>query len=210
MAQRPIPKSDYSEGRASEAVPLPDLDLVTQVKAGHSEAFGELVLRYQDRVFNTCWRICGNLDDARDLAQEAFLKVFENLASFRQESGFYTWLFRVAVNLALSQRRKDKRRREVSLDDPTTFSGTQAEALARRSGRGASSTDSNAETVALVVRGLNMLEDDYRAVIVLRDLEGFDYDEIGRILEIPPGTVRSRLHRARMELRRLIQSGATR
>jgi RNA polymerase sigma-70 factor (ECF subfamily) len=186
--------------------PLPDLELVQKVKIGDSEAFAELVARYQDRVFNTCWRICGNLEDARDLTQEAFLKVFDSLGSFRQESGFYTWLYRIAVNLALSLRRKSHRRRERPLEDVLEQEGTQAESLNRRLGRSASATEPDADQKALVARGLNLLEDDFRAVIVLRDLEGLDYHEIAGILEIPAGTVRSRLHRARTALREFLQA----
>jgi len=178
------------------------------VKAGQTEAFGELVAKYQDRIFNTCWRICGHLEDARDLTQEAFLKVFENLSSFRQEAGFYTWLFRIAVNQALSYRRKTKRRREVGLEEDGQVVGTQAEHLARSTGRGGGVNPANAlgdaELSAQVIRALQALDDPHRAVVVLRDIEGFDYHEIGMILEIPPGTVRSRLHRGREELRKLI------
>jgi RNA polymerase sigma-70 factor (ECF subfamily) len=162
------------------------------------------VRKYQDRVFNACWRICGHLEDARDLTQEAFLKAYEGLSGFRQQSGFYTWVFRVAVNLALSHRRKVARRREVSFDQSGGSDGSQADGLARHMASGrmddpARAAD-EAELQGRVVRALQGLDDDHRAVIVLRDIEGFDYREIGEILEIPPGTVRSRLHRARLAL----------
>jgi RNA polymerase sigma-70 factor (ECF subfamily) len=208
VAQRPIlQKAERGKGGVRQSV-LPDLELVEKVKAGNAEAFGELVVKYQDRVFNTCWRICGNLEDARDLTQEAFLKVFRGLSAFRQESGFYTWLFRVAVNLALSQRRRVKTRREVPLPDAAGEHSSQAQHLSRKmspsSGHDPSQSAVHAELMSQVVRAVQLLEESDRAVIVLRDIEGFDYHEIGQVLEIPPGTVRSRLHRARTELRRLM------
>jgi len=189
-------------------ITLQDLELIERVRAGQTEAFCEIVAKYQDRIFNTCWRICGHLEDARDLTQEAFLRVFKGLSTFREESGFYTWIFRIAVNLALSHRRKMKKRREVSLDGQAAPTGTQAESLARRMGRrsepSATGRMEQAETLARVSHALHELDDDHRAVVVLRDIEGFDYHEIGAILDVPPGTVKSRLHRARSELRRLL------
>ena len=189
-------------------VPLEDAELIEQVKAGQTESYGRLVEKYQDRVFNTCWRICGHLEDARDVTQEAFLKAFEGISTFRHQSGFYTWVFRVAVNLALSHRRKAKVRRAVSLDEPLSLAGSQAEDLARRV-KDESASDP-AETAGLtelhgrVARALQDLDDDQRAVVVLRDIEGLDYQQISEVLQIPPGTVRSRLHRARMAVREAI------
>jgi len=188
--------------------------LVERVKQGQTEAYGELVRRYQDRVFNACWRICGHLEDARDLTQEAFLKAFEGLGNFRQQSGFYTWIFRVAVNLSLSHRRNDHRRRRVSLDAGAAATGTQADELARRV-RDESDDDPTrgpveAELHAAVAGALQRLDDDHRAVIVLRDIEGFDYQEIARILQIPLGTVKSRLFRARIALQQAIDPAITR
>lgn len=187
-----------------------DAALVECVKAGEVEAFGTLVRKYQDRVFNTCWRLCGHLEDARDLTQEAFLKAFEGIQSFRQQSGFYTWLFRVAVNVALSHRRRMTRHRVASLDSDFFERGRQAETLARRMG-GVEGDEperqaSDAEWQGRVVQALRRLDEENRAVVVLRDLEGFDYREIGLILDIPPGTVKSRLHRARMTLREAVST----
>ena len=84
---------------------MEDLELINKIRTGQTEAYGDLVRKYEDRVFNTCWRICGHLEDARDVTQEAFLKAYEGLSGFRRDSGFYTWIFRIAVNLALTKRR---------------------------------------------------------------------------------------------------------
>ncbi len=205
MVERPNAGNEAAAGQAVRPIPLEDLELVERVKSGDAAAYADLVRKYQDRVFNTCWRICGNLESARDLTQDAFLRGFENISSFRQQSGFYTWIFRVAVNLALSQRRRDSRRRTVSLDQAADASGTQAAELAQRveerGGNDPSAPAKAAELRARVVRALGGLDQDQRAVVVLRDLEGMNYNEIGQILDIPPGTVRSRLHRARAALR---------
>ena len=99
-------------------VKFEDAVLVRQVQAGEVVAFADLVRKYQDRVYNTCLRICGNREDASDLAQEAFLKAFESIGSFRGKSAFYTWLFRIAVNMSISHRRKRRVRDTLSLDDP--------------------------------------------------------------------------------------------
>jgi RNA polymerase sigma-70 factor (ECF subfamily) len=208
LARRQNPRKRDDPQGGLRPVSLEEAELVEKVKAGHTEAYGELVRRYEDRVFNTCWRICGHLEDARDLTQDAFVKGFENISTFRHESGFYTWIFRVAVNLALSHRRKGIRRRAVLLEQAGGAEGTQAESLAGRVGRDAGDdparTASDGELQGLVARALQGLDDDQRAVVVLRDIEGLDYHEIGVILEIPPGTVRSRLHRARMALREAV------
>lgn len=191
---------------------MEDRQLVERVQQGQTEAYGELVRRYQDRVFNACWRICGHLEDARDLTQEAFLKAYEGLGNFRQQSGFYTWIFRVAVNLSLSHRRNVHRRRTVSLD--AASAGTQAEELVNWV-RGESDDDptrgpGEAELHAAVAGALQKLDDDHRAVIVLRDIEGFDYQEIAKILQIPHGTVKSRLFRARIALQQAIAPAISR
>jgi RNA polymerase sigma-70 factor (ECF subfamily) len=148
------------------------------------------------------------VEDARDLTQEAFLKAFQRIGEFRQLSGFYTWVFRIGVNLALSYRRKEGRRKTISLDADSGASGTQADALSRRlESMGDGPLDESlmqAELQAHTARALHDLDDDHRAVIVLRDVEGLDYADIATILEVPPGTVKSRLHRARMAVRQAI------
>ena len=122
MSERPNEQGlpQYADGalvdRPVRSVRFEDALLVERVRSGDVEAFGLLVSRYQDRVYNTCWRVCGHVEDARDLTQEAFLRAYQSIASFQGHSGFYTWIFRIAVNLALSHRRKARYRRAQSLD----------------------------------------------------------------------------------------------
>ena len=205
MTERLTTRDSRSSNETELGVSTQEKEILARVSAGQTEAFAEIVRLYQDRIFNTCWRISGNLEDARDLTQEAFLKAFERLATFKAESAFYTWMFRIAVNLSISHKRSGARRPTVSLDGLTE--GTQADTLAQRAGASepdASGPASTVETQRLVVAALQALDDDYRAVVVLRDMEGLGYHEIGEILEIPYGTVKSRLHRARQAIREAI------
>lgn len=206
--KRPKERKDQKVDGATGSYSLEDMEWVNQAKNGDSKAYGNLVRKYQDRVFNTCWRICGHLDDARDLTQDAFIKAFERLTSFEHRSSFYTWLFRIAVNLAISHRRSSDRRRVVSMDAPTLADGSQAESLTRRT-RERSEGDpairtSNAELLSHVARALSALDDEQRAVVVLRDIEGLDYAAIAQILDVAEGTVKSRLHRGRLAIQRAL------
>ncbi len=183
-----------------------DLSTVQRVQGGDMAAFAELVSKYQDRVFNTCWRICGHLEDARDLTQEAFLKALKSMGSFRAQSGFYTWLFRIAVNLAVSHRRREDYRSAQSLDsggDGMASGGvTTPGGLRLVVPEEADASMERREIHSRVVNAIQALDADQRAVVVLRDIEGMDYRQIGELLEIAPGTVKSRLHRARSALRK--------
>ena len=181
-----------------------DALLVRQVQAGEAHAFTQLVAKYQDRVFNTCWRICGHAEDARDLTQDTFLKAFESIDTFRGRSAFYTWVFRIAVNLSLSHRRKGVHRAALSIDRPVRAGDERtapAASLVDRNASDPSRAVTHAETAEQVTAALASIEPDHRVVIVLRDVEGFDYQEIADILDLAVGTVKSRLFRGRLALR---------
>ena len=187
---------------ASVALQIDDTDLVAQCRRGEPAAFGHLVARYQDRVFNTCWRLCGNREEAEDMTQEAFVKALQSLDRFDGRSGFYTWLFRIAVNLTISSHRKTRRSTTWSLDAPSADEERPAGADRLPGREGTPEDDAAArERSRLVAAALHALDEEHRAVIVLRDIESFGYDEIADILDVPAGTVKSRLHRARLALR---------
>jgi RNA polymerase sigma-70 factor, ECF subfamily len=174
-----------------------DQSLIAACRAGRTDAFGILVQRYQDRLYPTVLRLIGCAEDAHDLLQDTFLKAYEKLGSFHGESSFYTWIYRIAVNLALSDRRKRKttwRLREDRRGEPldTIDDSRQTDP---------SLPAQQAERDALIQAALNELAPDHRAVVVLKDLDGLRYEEIAETLGVPIGTVRSRLHRARSELR---------
>lgn len=172
--------------------------LIEACRAGHVEAFGELVGRYQDRLYPTALRLTGREDDARDLLQDAFLKAFQKLGRFRGESAFYTWIYRITVNLALSGRRGRRVAPATGLApiDPPDPAPESDPALPLQ----------RAEQDALVQSALDALGPEHRAVVVMKEFDGLRYEQIAAILGVPVGTVRSRLHRARSELRIRLQS----
>jgi len=189
-----------------------DDELVDRASGGDNEAFEELVIRYQDRVYNLLLRLTGSGEDAEDLAQETFLKAYRALGSFRRGSKFYTWLFRIAVNAGYSRGRKQVRRQRVegvSIDAPSR-SGGEDEA-STWSDRMASSTADPTEELEQrqlrerVQEGLAQLDEEYRSVILLRDMDGMDYGAIAEALNISYAAVKSRLHRARLELARVLK-----
>jgi RNA polymerase sigma-70 factor (ECF subfamily) len=182
-----------------------DQELVSQVVGGDSAAFGRIVERYQDRIYNTVYRMVGSAEDTRDLVQDVFVKAYENLAGFRGNSSLYTWLFRIAVNTSLSHRRK---RKEVRLTSPMGDAGDAnpgGDGWADPTSADPAAPLEAAETEATVQRALSQLDDEHRAIVVLRDIQHCDYREIARILGIARGTVKSRLHRARLTLREKLQ-----
>lgn len=173
-----------------------DQGLVDACRAGQSEAFGILVRRYQDRLYPTLLRLTGCAEDASDLLQTAFLRAFEKLGRFHGDSSFYTWIYRIAVNLALS----DRRRRSLRRVAPAR-GGDVPESADDQAASDPALPLERAERDAQIQQALNALPPDYRAVVVLKDLDGLRYEQIADVLGVPVGTVRSRLHRARAELR---------
>lgn len=179
--------------------PSDDSELVTAAQQGDREAFGSLVERYQDRVYNTLVRVVGSREDALDVTQEAFVQAYVKLASFRGESKFFTWLYRIAMNLALSHRRK--RRPNLSVDEMRQNIGEEPISDQASPEKVAISQ----EHAATVQQALAELGDQHCQILVLREMENCSYEEISEILEMPVGTVRSRLFRARLQLKEKLQ-----
>jgi len=177
-----------------------DHSLVQACRDGRTEAFGILVERYQRRLYPTVLRLVGSAEDAEDILQDAFFRAFEKLDQFQGESSFYTWVYRIAVNLALSGQRRRRvrsvfrlgRKPPVSRGLHPADESAEADPSVRLE---------RAERERIVEAALNRLGPEHRAVVVLKDFDGRRYEEISAILNIPVGTVRSRLHRARCELR---------
>ncbi len=176
----------------------PDEELIRHCLDGRAEAFGELVLRYQDRLYNSLYRMLGSAEDALDAAQDAFVLAFQKLESFRGDSQFYSWLFRIGYNAAVSGKRRT-RLKIHSLDAARENSGTEPDET--RPDHEPGHAMEVAEQQTLVQRALSELSDEYRAVIVMKEMEDLSYEEIADLLDVPIGTVRSRLHRGRIELR---------
>jgi RNA polymerase sigma-70 factor (ECF subfamily) len=178
-----------------------DRRLIADCLQGHTAAFGELICRYQDRLYNTVYRLLDNAEDARDVVQETFLNAYQSLDSFKGDSLFFTWLYRIAFNTAISFKRKQRPTHplhegdlgRVAVEPPDRSEGNQpGDALER------------AEEERRLQRALNHLSPEHRTVLVMKDIEGQKYEVIADILQVPIGTVRSRIHRARLELRELL------
>lgn len=176
-----------------------DQQLIQQCLSGDTQAFGELVLRYQDRLFNALMMMVNSHEDARDLAQESFVHAFRKLSSFRGDSQFYTWLFRIAVNATISFRRKHARRKTSSVD--LARENTGDEPTDDRQDISPSHRLEVNEQQAVVQQALSELSDEFRTALVLTEIEGLSYEEAAAICECPIGTIRSRIHRARAELK---------
>ncbi len=173
-------------------VTVDDNSLIKRSCAGDLDAFGHLVRAHQDRVYNLAYRITGNHEDAADAAQDAFVRAYQGLERFRGEASFSTWLHRIATNAALDlvRRRPDVPPVELPADQASS-DDPAAEAHRREVNR-------------RVHAAVGQLPAEYRVVVALRDVQGLAYDEIAKVLQIPVGTVRSRLSRGREALRALL------
>jgi RNA polymerase sigma-70 factor, ECF subfamily len=173
-----------------------DQQLVERVQAGDKAAFNLLVLKYQHRVLKLVSRFVNDAAEAEDVAQEAFLKAYRALASFRGDSAFYTWLYRIAINTAKNALVSSRRRPvdfDLDLQDPEQYD-RHAKLKEADTPEGVLLTE---EIRTVVERAMEQLPDDLRTAIVLRELEGLSYEEIAEAMDCPVGTVRSRIFRAR-------------
>lgn len=182
---------------------LDDAQLVTRAQKGDRAAFGALVERYQERVLNLCYRRLNDRDLALDASQEAFLKAYRALPRFRAESRFYTWLFRIAINEATTIYRSRARRRAGSLD-AETGEGERIPEPAAGEGFDPEADALQGDERAVLMRAISELDDEQSQVVILRDVEQLSYQEVADVLEIPLGSVKSRLHRARTALKTLL------
>jgi RNA polymerase sigma-70 factor (ECF subfamily) len=179
-----------------------DTELIAECLQGRTEAFGDLVSRYQDRLLGTLVTMLGSVEDARDVAQEAFVQAYQKLDSFRGQSQFYSWLFRIALNSSVDHHRR-QRRPTVSID--ATREQTGAEPTDQHPEISPTFGVERTERQALVQLALSKLSPDYRQVLVLKEMEDMKYDEIAELVKIPVGTVRSRIHRGRAELKGILE-----
>ena len=192
-----------ANGRTWSEAADSDEILVQQCRQGDLRSFAVLVRKYQDRLFNTTFRLCGNYQDACELTQEAFLRALRGITGFRGDAKFYTWLFRIALNLIRSHQRRAGRRHFSSLDEPDGKLEFASQAAALLDGDCADPAQRaiRTERKHKVLAALGRLAEQYRTVIVLRDIDGLDYEQIAQILSVPVGTVKSRIHRGRLTLR---------
>ncbi|MGZ5128465.1 MAG: RNA polymerase sigma factor [Actinomycetota bacterium] len=172
----------------------PDDLLLRRARDGDTAAFGELVERHQSRIYAVCLRILADPEEARDAAQDAFITAFRKLAQFRGDAAFTTWLHRIAVNACYDELRRAKRRPMLH-----TVTAADDDRAPEPGPPSADHADEIAGTLD-VTKALAAIPDDFRIALVLADVEDLPYDEIARVLEVPVGTVKSRVHRGRIAL----------
>lgn len=177
----------------------PDIQLVKRAKAGDSAAFGELVNHYYEMVYAVAFGILRNREAARDVAQEAFLKAHRQLANFEGKSKFKTWVYRIAVNAAIDEQRRKKPSESL---DATDVSDNEDHAPVIITDPNADPREDahQSELRVLILKALEELSADHRAVLVLREWQGFSYEEIAEALNLEVGTVMSRLFYARKKM----------
>jgi RNA polymerase sigma-70 factor (ECF subfamily) len=176
-----------------------DNALISRCRAGESAAFGLLVERYQNRLLRTLVPLLGSVHDALDAAQDAFILAYQKLDTFRGDSAFYSWLFRIAYNASMTARRKTDRLPRRSIEARQEQTGD--EPLDGHPESDPSLRMVSEERQQMVRRAIAELADEFREPLVLRELEGLSYEVISELLDCPLGTVRSRIHRGRIELK---------
>ena len=181
--------------------------LIERARGGDLGAFDQLVLRHQQEVFAVALRMLGDRDEAQDVAQDAFIRAYRAIATFRHEAKWSTWLISITMNLCRNRRRWWARRKRLivaSLDEPLdTEEGAIGHEVADPAPTPAHTAERHERRQQLMIT-LQMLDEAHRSVIVLRDIEGYSYEEIARMLGCQVGTVKSRLNRARLQLRALL------
>lgn len=182
--------------------------LVRQAKAGDDEAFGRLVEEYQDKIYNYVARMLHDRTEAQDVAQEVFIRAYENLSGFRRESSFQTWLYRIASNLTIDAARARQRRisESFSLDKPMETEEGELNRELPAPDRGPIAMAESSQLQEVVAEAIAQLSPKLKSVITLYDLQGFSYNEIAKILGCPIGTVKSRLFSARNQLQEILKS----
>ena len=175
-------------------------ELIERLQAGEEEVFSQMVPKYQSQIFNICYRFLGDYEEAADLTQDTFIKAYKSIKKFRGDSAFFTWLYRIAVNLCKNRQRyhmRRKRGKTQSLNDPETLkeidipdTRSNPQILTERK-----------ELQRQIQEGIKALPDEYRPFIILRDIQGLSYKEIEKATDSSSGTIKSRLYRARRMLR---------
>lgn len=180
--------------------------LIRQAQTGDTRAFEELVVIYQDKIITMSYYLTGNRSDAQDLAQEVFVQAYTKIRSFRQEANLGTWLHRIAINIWSNMKRRQKFSNLVSLDDPVqTGEWEFIRSVASDDPEGDPEEALEGKELQESVRqALRSLSEEYRIVLVLREIEGYSYEEIAKITGCSLGTVKSRMSRARQALREII------
>lgn len=195
---------------AGQSEPVADNILVEEFIAGNDAAFTQLVTRYKDPITNYLNMMVGNYDVAADLAQETFLRVYQNISRYSNLYQFSTWIYRIATNLAIDELRYRKRRGQVFYRNiwgnrPESDASEEKEFVLRDSGRNPSDEMLRKESSQVLSDAIRSLPPKYRTAFIMKEVQEMQYDEIAQILKTSPGTIKSRLHRARELLQRKLE-----
>jgi RNA polymerase sigma-70 factor (ECF subfamily) len=179
-----------------------DQRLIAECLQGNTAAFGVLVRRYQERLYHSVYRLVENAEDAQDVVQDAFLNAYQSLDGFKGDSLFFTWMYRIAVNTAISFKRKQRvtARTEMRGNGERPIEPVDPSAESRPE-----HAMEQADQEKRVRQALARLSAEHRTVLIMKDMEGQKYETMAEVLQVPIGTIRSRLHRARLELRGLLE-----
>ena len=189
--------------------PKEDAVLIRDFCEGDKAAFDSLVLKHKDRLFNLCYRLLGDYEEANDSAQETFIKVYRSLKKFRLESAFSTWLYRIAVNTCKNKLKSSafrQKRKMVPLENPISATRSSPSREIQDDSQSPAIALENKERMRVIQEAINALPEEQREVVTLRDIEGFSYEEVAEITGFNLGTVKSRLARARLSLRKKLRS----
>lgn len=179
--------------------------LVEKARQGDIKAFEELVVLYQDRVYAQCRQLTGDAVDAEDLAQEVFILAYRGIASFRLEADFGTWLHRIAVNTWINHQRRKKNVIAFSLDEPLETGDGEVSREIAASDDGPQEHLEQVEFREVVDQAFKRIQPEYRAALILREIEGYNYDDIAHLLDCSLGTVKSRINRGRKALKKELE-----
>ena len=181
---------------------LTDEQLIKKFQEGDVGAYNQIVYRYKDRLLNFIYRFLNDLDRSEDLVQDTLLKLYTHKDSYKEIAKFSTWLYTIAANLARTELRKIKRRKTFSV---TELSHDDREFIIKSTDAGPGEENFSQNFEKNVQRALAELPDDYKTIIILRDIQELSYDEISKIVEVPLGTVKSRINRGRVKLQQLLK-----
>lgn len=179
--------------------------LLKKSQEGDIHAFEQLIESYQKRVFNIAYRIIGSYDDANELAQEVFIKVYRSLVKFKGQSTFSTWIYSITKNVCYDELRKRKNKKVVYIDEDVKYDNSEIQRQIEDDRPQPDEIAEKNEIKRIIHEAISELSEEHRVAIVLRDIQGFSYEEISKILECPEGTVKSRINRARQSLKNILK-----
>jgi RNA polymerase sigma-70 factor (ECF subfamily) len=197
----------------ARAVATDDLTLVQRVRTGDQRAFKLLVERYQRKVYAVAFGMLKDREEARDVAQEAFVKVYKYLDHFKGDASFYTWLYRITVNICIDAMRRKGSKGDEHLEFDESVKLDTAEAnigsLGSQLGTNPQKSALRRELAERITGAIQQLPEAHRKILLLREVEGMSYEDLARVLEIPKGTVMSRLFHARLKMQKILSDYVT-